>query len=71
MRCPRCDSENIIEGLLAVKKSVGNFLMWGFGSSELRFYEKSGRRTRIMRSGQALEAWACSECGTLIASPSP
>ncbi|MFK7736270.1 MAG: PF20097 family protein [Pirellulaceae bacterium] len=68
MDCPACN-ETMEAGEVELRKSFGNLLVFGWGSTELVFRSDATKGKReIMNSWEHSKAFRCTKCGaTLIA----
>lgn len=68
MKCPICQSP-METGEVHLRKAFSNFLVFGFGSTELTFTsDVTKSKQEIMNSWEFSKAYRCTSCGaTLIA----
>jgi hypothetical protein len=68
--CPCC-GDLMVPAEAALNRSVGNLLLFGFGSSRLEVRPRAGGRWMpFMISSRSAEASFCSTCGALLVAPS-
>lgn len=66
MQCPKCQSQEMDDGAVVVKKPLWDWLLFGFGFGNLCFRKDGGKWKPILELGQVRKASRCKECGTFI-----
>jgi hypothetical protein len=66
MTCPKCQSTQMEEGEVVLKKPALDWLLFGLGSSDLCFRKHGERWSPILELGQIRNAHRCQTCGTLV-----
>jgi hypothetical protein len=66
MTCPKCQSTQMEEGEVVLKKPALDWLLFGLGSSDLCFRKRDERWSPVLELGQIRNAHRCENCGTLV-----
>ena len=65
MKCPNCNGP-LIPGEVFFKKSVGNFLVFGFGSKDLVMSTEGGEEAILLAASETAAVQFCEECGVAV-----
>ena len=71
MQCPKCQSLDMEEGSVVLKKPLWDWLLFGFGFGEFCFRRGDERWTPILELGQIRQAHRCKMCRTLVVEAEP
>jgi len=57
------------EGTVGLEKSTANFSFFGFGSTDLNFYQKGKKRRKVLSRLERVQTFRCERCKTLVIKP--
>ena len=62
MNCPVCEHK-MIEGEVLLRKNSMNFLIFGWGSTDLKFKHEDGTEETLLGKFDISKAYKCKKCG--------
>ena len=65
MKCPNCNGL-LVPGEAFFRKSVGNFLVFGFGSKNLIMRTREGEEFELLAASETAAVQFCGECGVAV-----
>ncbi|WED65257.1 hypothetical protein PXH66_00115 [Synoicihabitans lomoniglobus] len=65
MKCPNCDAP-LISGESVFKKNASDFVVFGFGSVNLKMKTDDGEDLLLLDASEKSAAQFCRECGVVV-----